>query len=77
VNERREIKNMTKTVRKIEIERLTRDDKEHKDDCREKTPDEKQCPMKNNGGDKERMVDQRVGEIRWKYWESEVGDEVV
>ena len=55
---------MTKTVRKIEIERLTRDDKEHKDDCREKTPNEKQCPMKNNGGDKERMVDQRVGEIR-------------
>jgi len=41
VNERREIKNVTEIVRKIEIERLIRDDGEHKNDCREKMPYEK------------------------------------
>jgi len=42
VNERGEIENATETVIKIEIERLTRDDEEHKDDGKEKTPNEKQ-----------------------------------
>jgi len=42
VNERKKIENVTETVKKIEIERLTRDDEEHKDDCMEKKPDEKQ-----------------------------------
>jgi len=41
VNKRREIENVTKIVRKIEIERLTKDDKELNDDCSEKTSDDK------------------------------------
>jgi len=42
VNERTKIEKVAKTVRKIEIERLTRDNREHKDDGREKMPDNKQ-----------------------------------
>ena len=49
MNERREIENVIEKVRKIEIERLTRDDGEHNDDGRENTSDDKQ--WRRRGGD--------------------------
>jgi len=62
VNERKEIDNITKIVRKIKIERLTKDDREHNDDYREKTPNDKQWQRRGedgwseSGGDEMKML---------------------
>jgi len=56
VNEIREIENETETLRKIEIERLTREDKEHDNACREKTLDDRQWQRRGD--------DNHSGEMR-------------
>ena len=50
MNERKEIENLTETVREIEIKKLTRDDGEHNDDNREKMPDDKQWRRQGEDG---------------------------
>ena len=62
MNERRGIENVTEIVRKIEIERLTRDDGEQNNDYREKTADDKQWRRRGeddrqeSGGDEMKML---------------------
>jgi len=48
---------------KIEIEKLTRDDRERDNDCRGKAPDDRQWQREGQDGHR------RVEEMRLKCWE--------